>query len=52
MNHQEVSRMLAVVLTSNNQSDSFINEYDRDNDGYLNIEEVIALVIHIVNHGV
>ncbi|CDW87290.1 protein kinase domain containing protein [Stylonychia lemnae] len=52
MNHSEVNRMLAVVLTCNNQCESFIHEYDRDQDGNLTIEEVIDLVVHIAENQV
>lgn len=37
----------AIVNQNNNQSEDFLQEQDKDNDGYFTIDEVIGLVIAI-----
>ena len=44
MSHSEVNRMFAVIITCNNQSESYIHDFDKDQDGFLTLEEVIQLL--------
>jgi len=30
MSHSEVNRMLAIIITCNNQSESYIHDFDKD----------------------
>lgn len=34
----------AIAKSNNNQSENYLQDYDKDGDDYLNIEEVMGLV--------
>ena len=42
--------LTSVLKTLNNQCENFINDFDRDQDGYLTIDEILDLVINICKH--
>ena len=39
-----------VQSSNNNQNDSFFQEYDVDQDGYITIDELFGLVLTIINN--
>jgi len=43
---KEAKKLVGAIMTSNNnQSENHLIDVDKDNDGYLTIDEVIGLVI-------
>lgn len=43
--------MLGAILTTNNdQTEKFFIDFDKDQDGFLNIDETIAMIIQVANH--
>ena len=46
MHKKDIKMMLGAILTSNNdQTENYFNDFDKDQDGFLTIDETIALVI-------
>lgn len=48
LSKDEIKKMLGAIIVSNNDiSENYFREFDKDQDGCLNIEEVIQMVISI-----